>query len=71
MIINKLKNFAHDELSELYTLSDEERVMNLVKDGRDIAGRDIKFFNVPAENNPRLPPNYQTILTTVEEYDTK
>jgi beta-1,4-mannosyl-glycoprotein beta-1,4-N-acetylglucosaminyltransferase len=70
MIINKLKNFAHYELSELYTPSDEERVANLVKDGRDIAGRDIKFFNVPAENNPRLPPNYQTILTTVEEYDT-
>jgi beta-1,4-mannosyl-glycoprotein beta-1,4-N-acetylglucosaminyltransferase len=71
MIINKLKNFAHDELSELYTLTDEERVMNLIKNGQDIAGRNIKFLNVPTENNPRLPPGYQTILTTVEEYDTK
>ena len=71
MIINKLKNFAHDELSELYTPSDEERVANIIKNGQDIAGRDIKFFNVPTENNPRLPPGYQTILTTLEEYDTK
>jgi beta-1,4-mannosyl-glycoprotein beta-1,4-N-acetylglucosaminyltransferase len=70
MIINKLKNFAHDELSELYSTSDEERVANVVKNGQDIAGRpDVPLVHVLTENNPRLPPNYQTILITLEEYD--
>jgi beta-1,4-mannosyl-glycoprotein beta-1,4-N-acetylglucosaminyltransferase len=72
MIINKLKNFAHDELSHLYNYTDEERVMDIIKNGQDIARRpDVPIFHVPVESNPRLPPNYQTILTTLEEYDTK
>jgi len=70
MIINKLKNFAHDEFSELYSTSDEERVTAVINSGQDIAGRsDVPLVHVPVESNPRLPPNYRTIMTTLEEYD--
>lgn len=70
MIINKLKNFAHAELSHMYSTNDEERVMGIIKDCKDIVGRpDVPLVHIPVESNPRLPPNYRTILATVEEYD--
>ena len=78
MIINKLKNFAHDEISELYSYEDEQRIIDVIKNRQDIGGANdvtgrpkLNLEHVPTENNPRLPPGYQTILTTLEEYDTK
>jgi len=72
MIINKLKNFAHSEYSEVYGLDDDERVRDIINNGHDLierSGEKVKFIHVPTENNPRLPPNYKTICMTVEEYD--
>jgi beta-1,4-mannosyl-glycoprotein beta-1,4-N-acetylglucosaminyltransferase len=69
MIINKLKNFAHNEFSEVYSYDDEARVSEVVQQGRDLVGRDIKFVKVPVESNPRLPPRYTEITTIVDTYD--
>jgi len=69
MIINKLKNFAHDEFSEVYSYDDEQRLTEVMERGQDLLDRDIKFVKVPIESNPRLPPGYTEIMTKVDAYD--
>lgn len=71
MIINKLKNFAHNEFSDVYSYDDEQRLAEIIRDKQDVVGRNLKFFKIPIESNTRLPPNYTEIMIILDEYDKK
>lgn len=74
MIINKLKNFSHSELSHYYGYEDEERINNLIKNKISVAAFlddyvPIEIIHVPMSENNNLPPEYTEIKVKVEDYD--
>lgn len=61
-IINKIKNFAHQEFNLEENLV-KETVEERVKNNKDPYGRkDINFTYVPLESNHNLPKNYKMLL---------
>jgi beta-1,4-mannosyl-glycoprotein beta-1,4-N-acetylglucosaminyltransferase len=74
MIINKLKNFAHSELSRYYGYEDEERITNVIKNKIPVASFMDDFvpfgiIHVPMSENTNLPPEYTEIKVKIEDYD--
>lgn len=56
-IINKLKNFAHLEVWDLYSWDDENMVNFVIDHGFDLFGReDNPIRRIPRELNDNLPP---------------
>jgi len=49
-IIEKVQNYSHQEYNNDEIL-DEERLLNLIKSGQDIFGRDYKYQTVPLDNS--------------------
>lgn len=62
MIKNKLKNFAHQEMSHFADESDEV-IDKKIYDSRDLFNREnCKIEYIPIEDNNYLPENYKMIL---------
>jgi hypothetical protein len=61
-IMNKIKNFAHQEFnSEEYLV--KEKLEDYIKNNKDLYGRDyINLINSPLELNNNLPKNYKMLL---------
>lgn len=61
-IINKIKNFAHQEYnSEEYLV--KEKIEEYIKNNKDLYGRDfINLIYCPIESNSNLPKNYKMLL---------
>ena len=60
-ISNKIKNFSHQEYNnEKYTNVDS--ISELVKNKKDLFGRNIVIQNIQFSDNTYLPPNYQMLI---------
>jgi len=61
-IINKIKNFAHQEYNtEIYL--NREKIEEYIKNNKDLYGRDfINLIHSPIELNNNLPENYKMLL---------
>jgi beta-1,4-mannosyl-glycoprotein beta-1,4-N-acetylglucosaminyltransferase len=60
-IKNKLENFTHQEFN-MTEFTDEKRIEERIKNGKDLFDRHIKIENIPVEDNDNLPPEYDIYL---------
>jgi beta-1,4-mannosyl-glycoprotein beta-1,4-N-acetylglucosaminyltransferase len=74
MIINKLKNFSHAELSYYYSYDDIVSINNVIKNKTPVHSFvdnyvPVEIIHVPISENTNLPPEYTEIKVIVEDYD--
>ena len=61
-IKNKIKNFAHTELSHFGDMS-YDKINEKIQNNKDIFDRkDMKFENIRIEDNDYLPENYEMLI---------
>jgi beta-1,4-mannosyl-glycoprotein beta-1,4-N-acetylglucosaminyltransferase len=65
-IKNKLENFTHQEFN-MTEFTDEKRIEERIKNGKDLFDRHIKIENIPVEDNDNLPPDYDIYLKNYYE----